>query len=200
MSVLAVYVPRNSLVHRLPAGTKLLLLVVAAAATLRLSRPWHVALALGAVVLLYVAARIPWRTAVAQVRPLAWFLGALAAFQAVVAGWEKATVVVGGMLALVQLAALVSLTTRTTAVVDVVVRCARPLRRVGIDPERLGLLVALAIRSVAVVIELARDVRDAQLARGARSSPLAFIVPLVVRSLRHADRLADALVARGVDD
>lgn len=200
MSALAVYVHRDSVVHRLPAGAKLLLLVAAAVATLRLSRPWHVALALAIVALLHLAARIPWRTAVAQVRPLVWFLGALAAFQAVVAGWEKAVVVVGGMLALVQLAALVSLTTPTTAIVDVVVRCARPLRRLGVDPERLGLLVALGIRSVAVVIELARDVRQAQLARGTASSPLAFIAPLVVRSLRHADRLADALVARGVDD
>jgi biotin transport system permease protein len=64
----------------------------------------------------------------------------------------------------------------------------------------VGLLVALGIRSVAVIIELAREVRQAQLARGASSSPLAFIVPLVVRSLRHADRLAEALVARGVED
>jgi biotin transport system permease protein len=43
-------------------------------------------------------------------------------------------------------------------------------------------------------------VRHAQVARGATASPTAFVVPLVVRSLRHADRLADALVARGIDD
>ncbi|ADU47931.1 energy-coupling factor transporter transmembrane component T family protein [Intrasporangium calvum] len=200
MSALAVYVPRDSLVHRLPAGTKLVCLVVAAAVTFALSRPWQVALALGVVALLYGVARVPWRTALDQVRPLGWFLGALAAFQVVVAGWERAVVVVGGMLGLVLLAALVSLTTRTTAIVDVVVRSLRPLRRVGVDPERVGLLVALGIRSVAVIIELAREVRQAQLARGAGSSPLAFIVPLVLRTLRHADRLADALVARGVDD
>lgn len=200
MSALAVYLPRDSLVHRLPAGTKLVCLVLAAAATFALSRPWQVVLALGVVALLYRVARVPWRTALDQIRPLGWFLGALAVFQVVVAGWERAVVVAGGMLGLVLLAALVSLTTRTTAIVDVVVRRARPFRRLGVDAERIGLLVALGIRSVPVVIELARDVRQAQLARGAGSSPLAFIVPLVIRSLRHADRLADALVARGVDD
>jgi biotin transport system permease protein len=200
MSTLAVYVPRDSVVHRLPAGTKLALLVLAAAGTFALRRAWHVALALVVVALLYAAARIPWRTALEQVRPLLWFVGALAVFQVVVAGWERAVVVVGGMLGLILLAALVSLTTRTTAIVDVVVSALRPLRRVGVDPERVGLLVALGIRSVAVIIGLAGEVRQAQLARGASSSPLAFIVPLVVRTLRHADRLTEALVARGVDD
>ena len=132
---------------------------------------------------------MPWRTALAQVRPIAWFAAALAVFQLVVSGWERAVVVVGGLVALVLLAALVSLTTRTTAIVDAVVVGARPLRRVGVDPERLGLLVALAVRAVPVVADLARQVREAQLARGAAASPTAFVVPLVVRSLRHADHL-----------
>lgn len=200
MSALAVYVPRDSVVHRLPAGTKLLLLILAAIGVLALSQPWQVVVALAVIALLYAAARIPWRTTLEQVRPLLWFLLALGLFQLAVAGWQRAVVVVGAMLGLVLLATLVSLTTRTTAMVDVVVRWLRPLRRVGVDPERVGLLVALGIRSVAVIIELAREVRQAQLARGASSSPLAFIVPLVVRTLRHADRLADALVARGVED
>ncbi|MDV3222081.1 energy-coupling factor transporter transmembrane protein EcfT [Intrasporangium sp.] len=200
MSTLAVYVARDSVVHRLPAGAKLALLVLAAVGTLTLRRAWHVAVALLVIAVLYAAARIPWRTAVGQVRPLAWFVVALGAFQVAVAGWERAVVVVGGMLGLILLAALVSLTTRTTAIVDVMVRALQPLRRVGIDPERVGLLVALGIRSVAVIVELAGEVRQAQLARGASSSPLAFVAPLVVRTLRHADRLSDALVARGVDD
>jgi len=200
VSALAVYVPRDSVVHRLPAGTKLLLLVLAAIGVLALSQPWQVVVALAVIALLYAAARIPWRTTLEQVRPLLWFLLALGLFQLAVAGWQRAVVVVGAMLGLVLLATLVSLTTRTTAMVDVVVRWLRPLRPVGVDPERVGLLVALGIRSVAVIIELAREVRQAQLARGASSSPLAFIVPLVVRTLRHADRLADALVARGVED
>ena len=68
------------------------------------------------------------------------------------------------------------------------------------DPERVGLLIALAIRSVPVVVGLAEQVRDAQRARGLTASPRAFAVPLIVRSLRHADALGDALVARGVED
>jgi biotin transport system permease protein len=200
VSTFALFVPGDSVVHRLPAGVKLSALAVAAMATVFLRQPWQVAVLGAAVVALYALARVPWRTALAQVRPLLWFAVGLGALQVLVSGWQRAVVVVGGLLGLVLLASLVTLTTRTSALVDAVVVAAGPLRRVRVDPERVGLLVALAVRAVPVVVDLAREVRHAQLARGVAASPTAFVVPLVVRSLRHADRLADALVARGLDD
>jgi biotin transport system permease protein len=69
-----------------------------------------------------------------------------------------------------------------------------------VDADRVGLLLALSIRSVPVVAALAAEVRDAQRARGLTSSVRAFAVPLIVRALRHADQLGEALAARGVDD
>jgi biotin transport system permease protein len=65
---------------------------------------------------------------------------------------------------------------------------------------RVGLLLNLAIRCVPLVIELASEVRDAQRARGLESSPRALVVPLLVRTLRRADELGEALAARGVGD
>jgi biotin transport system permease protein len=109
-------------------------------------------------------------------------------------------VVVGVLAVLVLLAALVTLTTRTTDLVEAVVVASRPLRAVGVDPERVGLMIALGIRCVPVVVGLAEEVRDAQRARGLAASPRAFAVPLIVRSLRHADALGEALAARGLDD
>jgi len=109
-------------------------------------------------------------------------------------------VVVGVIATLVLLAGLVTLTTRTTDLVDAVVTACRPLRVLRVDPERVGLVIALGVRCVPVVVGLAEEVRDAQRARGLAASPRAFAVPLIVRSLRHADALGEALVARGVDD
>ena len=73
-------------------------------------------------------------------------------------------------------------------------------RSLGVDAERVALVLALAVRAVPVVTGLAAEVRDAQRARGLGASPRAYAVPLVVRSLRHADALGEALVARGLDD
>ena len=148
----------------------------------------------------YAVARVPLRALARQVVGLAWVAVPLLAFQWVSTSWRTGVGVVGSFVALVLLAGLVTLTTRTTAMVDVVVRGAGWLRRFGVDPQRVGLMLALGIRSVHVVLGLAQEVREAQHARGLRSSPRAFAVPLIVRSLRHADRLGEALSARGVDD
>ncbi|EWT04426.1 cobalt transporter [Intrasporangium chromatireducens Q5-1] len=198
--MLATYVPRDSPVHRLPAGVKLTGLVLAGLGTVLLGRWWQSLLLLACVAGLYGVARLTWRCLAVQLRAVALLVAAIGVLQIVVAGWERAVVTCGNLLALVALAALVSLTTRTDDLIEVVVRGSGPLRRFGVEPERVGLLVSLGIRSVPVVARLAGEVRDAQLARGAATRPVAFLVPLVVRSLRHADRVGEALIARGVDD
>jgi biotin transport system permease protein len=200
VSNLGLYLPGTSWPHRLPAGAKLLALVAAGAASVFVDTPWQVGVALALVALGYVVAGLSIRVMLRQARPLAWILVLVGAFHVVVNGWERALVVTGVILALVLLAGLVTLTTRTSALVDALGRALAPLRRVGVDPERTSLLLALAIRSVFVVAELAEEVRDAQRARGLAASPRAYAVPLIIRSLRHADELAEALVARGVDD
>lgn len=200
MTSAGLYVPGDSPVHRMPAGTKLLLMLLAGAGSVLLHRPWQVGVALALSLGGYLVARLPLTLALRQVRPLFWVVGLVAVFHLVVDGWERAVVFAGVIVTLVLLAALVTLTTRTTDMVDAVVRALGPLRRLGVQPDRVGLLLALGIRSVPVVVGLAEEVRDAQRARGLTASPRAFAVPLIVRSLRHADALGDALVARGVDD
>ncbi|WP_245818796.1 energy-coupling factor transporter transmembrane component T family protein [Haloechinothrix alba] len=201
---MGLYRPGRSVVHRLPAGPKLAALVLFGIGTVLLDHLWQVGIALLVVLFGYRVAgtSLPaaLHTAWFQVRPLWWMLAAIGVFHAVTAGWQAAVTVVGSLLGLILLAALVTLTTRTIELVDVVVRVIRPVRRIGIDPERVGLLLTLGIRAVPVVANLAGQVRDAQRARGLATSVRAFAVPLVVRALRHADRMGEALAARGVDD
>ena len=200
MTTLGLFLPGSSPLHRAPAGLKLLLLVAVGAVSFLLDTPWQVGTALGLVVLGYLVAGLSAPTLLRQARPLLWLLLAIGAFHVLVSGWARALVVTGVILVLVLLAGLVTLTTRTTDLVDTLVRVLRPLRPLGVDPDRVGLLLALSIRSVPVVVGIAEEVRDAQRARGLRGSPRAYAVPLVIRSLRHADALGEALVARGVDD
>lgn len=194
------FLPGTSVVHRLGAGVKLLVLLATGAALAVWRAPWQVGLAIGLVLTAYAVARLPLRVLLRQVAGLAWVAVPLLAFQWVSASWQTGVGVVGSFVALVLLAGLVTLTTRTTAMLETVVGACGWLRRFGVDPERVGLMLALGIRSVHVVLGLAEEVREAQHARGLRASPRAFAVPLIVRSLRHADRLGEALSARGVDD
>jgi biotin transport system permease protein len=200
MSQIGLFVPGTSVVHRAPAGVKLSVLVAVGVASVWLDTPVGVGALWLALAAAYAVARLPLRLVLAQLKPVVLLLGAVAVFQVLVAGWERAVVIVGLVGALVLLAGLVTLTTRTQDLLDVVVRVLGPLRRVGVDPERVGLLLALAIRSVPVVLGLAEEVRDAQRARGTRLSARAFAAPMIIRALHHADELGEALVARGVDD
>ncbi len=200
MTTLGLYLPGGSVVHRARAGHKLVALVLAGAGSVFLDEVWQVLVALGLVSVGYGIAGISLSAAVAQLRPLLWIALATVLFHVVVNGPARAAVVVGVIAVLVLLAALVTLTTRTTDLVDALVVGCGPLRLVGVDPARVGLLLALGIRSVPIVVGLAEQVRDAQRARGLAASPRAFVVPLIVRSLRHADALGEALVARGVED
>jgi biotin transport system permease protein len=193
------YAPGWSWLHRMPAAVKLAGLLVLLAGTLLLSSPMAVGVASLGTVLLYASAGLAGAVA-AQVRPMRWLVLGLLVLQTVTAGWVTAVVVTGRLVVAVVLAGLVTLTTRVVDLLDVIERLLRPLRRVGVDSERVALVLALAIRAVPVVASLAEAVRDAQRARGITASPRAFAVPFVVRSLRHADALGEALAARGLDD
>jgi biotin transport system permease protein len=200
MNTLGLYRPGDSVLHRAPAGAKLTLMLLVGAGSFLVDRPWQTAALLAAVLGGYLVAGLSLMTAARQLRPLLWIGLVAAVFHVLAAGWQRAFTVLGVIAALVLLAALVTLTTRTTALVDAVVATCRPLRRLGVRPARVGLLLALGVRSVPVVVGLAEQVRDAQRARGLGASPRAFAVPLLVRSLRHADALAEALAARGAED
>ncbi|MFC9963473.1 energy-coupling factor transporter transmembrane component T family protein [Nocardia ignorata] len=199
--MIGLYCPGDSLVHRLPAGLKLLLLVIAIVAMTIFARtPLAVAVAAVTVALLFAVARISWRVAVAQIRPVLWMTVIIGVFQLFTTTPARAIAVCGVLLVSVALAALVTVTTRVTAMLDALTRALAPLRRLGVDPERVGLLLALAIRCVPLLASIVHDVAEARRARGVSWSATALVTPVVVRALRTADAMGDALAARGVDD
>lgn len=195
--MIQLYSPGTSAVHRLGAGVKLLILATAALA-LSLVPPsaWSIAGALAAVISLYALARLPLRVLVGEIWRLRWLVlvlgGALLVFVGPVAAWIST----GRVIAIVLLASLLTLTTRMGELIEVLRGLLAPARRIGIDPESVTMTIALTITMIPVVAGFAAQVREAQRARGARSG-LRGVVPLMVRTLRHADEVGDALAARG---
>lgn len=200
LSPVGLYVPRNSPLHRTTAGVKLAGLAVAAVIVTRLPTPELVGAATLVTALGFVVARIPARVVLGQLAPIAWIAVPLLAFHWATAGLEHAVVTVGRLLVLVMLAALVTLTTRLLVMMETFEHMLRPLTRLGVRPERIALLLALTVRCVPVVVEVYQQCREAQRARGLEWSPLALAVPLVVRLLKKADAIGEALAARGLDD
>ncbi|MTD12575.1 energy-coupling factor transporter transmembrane protein EcfT [Nakamurella sp. YIM 132087] len=198
--MIGLYHPGHSLLHRLPAGPKLLLLLVAVVTLTLLRQLWQLGIAALVVLLLIPVTRLPWRLVWQQLKPMRWFVPIVFGFQWLLVDLRSAVMVCGGLVLAVALAALVTLTTRVTAMLDLMQKLLRPLRRFGVDPDRVGLVLALTIRCVPLLSEIVRQVQEARISRGVGFSLQALVVPVVVRALRSADAIGDALVARGVDD
>ncbi|SEO61000.1 energy-coupling factor transporter transmembrane component T family protein [Trujillonella endophytica] len=196
----ALYVPGAGPVHRAPAGLKLGLLAALAVGLFVADRLEVVAGALAGVLLIGLGvARLPGRALLAQVRPVWPWLLALLAFHLVFTGWHTGTVVVLRLLALVTAAAVVTATTRVTALVAVVEWLARPLAVFGVRPARIGLVIAMTLRFIPLIAERAQRIREAQAARGADGFRFQALVPLLIQVLRLAHTLGEALDARGAD-
>jgi biotin transport system permease protein len=202
--VTAAVPPRPGRLARMPAGPELVLLMVLVLAVSLLPSTWWAAgLAVAAAVVAYAAAQLGdgllgMRRLLAQVRAVRWLVLVTLVSQLVLLGPEPAVANTARVTSAVAVAGLLVLTTSMTALLDSVERGLRPLQRLGVDTERVALLLTVTAGTVPVLGRLAADVREAQRARGVRPSVRAFVVPFLVLALKHADALGDALTARGV--
>jgi biotin transport system permease protein len=202
---LALYVPRASLVHRTPAGWKLLGLAGLSVLVFAVPTLPVVTGALAAVLVVgLVVARLPSAVLVRQARTVLWWLIAILALHALLTDVLTGTLTALRLLTLVLAAAVVTATTRVTEMVAVVERVCLPLQWVGVRPARIGLVIAMALRFIPLISERAQRIREAQAARGGSVRGLrgltTMVVPLLVQVLQLAHTVSEALDARGADD
>jgi len=197
---LGVYRPGTTVLHRLPVGPKLLGLIALSVTVVAL-HGW-----VSAVALLVLAAAL---AASAHLRPGATVraLRGVVIFAAVVAllqwWWSGPERAVESLLDLTTLALLALTLSTTTATIDMLeafTRWMQPLRRVGIDPERVALTISMTIGAIPGTTALATETRDAARARGLERSPRAYLTPFVIRVVARAHETGAALQARGLGD
>ena len=106
----------------------------------------------------------------------------------------------GVLIISIAFAAIMGLTTRISEMLDAITRFLTPLRRFGVNPERIALLLAMTIRCIPLMFEVITQVSEARKARGLGFSLRSFAVPVIVGTLMTADAMGEALAARGADD
>lgn len=208
--VIPLYRPGHSLLHRTPAWLKLALLLALGILIAAWRDHWQIAASAWAAVLAgYLLARGPLR-GLRDLGAMLWRLKWLAVLivipQLIFRDYDDAAITTLRILAVVLLAGLFTLTTRVSDVMELILRLFTPLERaglgrIGLTAERVGLAMALAMRSVPVVFGFYSEIRRARQARGVRSGVTGTVkmtTPLLVMTLRHADQTAEALAARGV--
>lgn len=198
--LLGVYQPGTTLLHRAPAGVKLVALAVISILTVVVASVWTSAMVLAMAVLLLALARARVGRVLRTMRGLLIMLALLAAYQSWQQGWEHAFTVVGALVALILLAVVLSVTTPVDVMVDAITRALEPLRRFGVNPDLVALAFSMMIRGIPTIFEIASETRQAARARGLERSPRAFLTPMVIRMVAHARATGDALHARGIGD
>jgi len=194
------YVPGASWLHRAPLGAKFLGVVLLGLGTFWL-RSWVASVAvLALMVLLFATARLGARRLLHLLAGPAPLLAAVLVFQWWQLGPAPAVSIVANVYACIVAASLLTLTAPVPALLDGVVSAARPLRRLGVDPERLALVIAITLRSIPYIIGTFSSVRDAARARGLERNPRARAMPVLISSVAYAQRTGDALAARGLGD
>ncbi|WIM66801.1 energy-coupling factor transporter transmembrane protein EcfT [Corynebacterium breve] len=198
---LGAYVPGNSAIHRLPASAKLVgLIAFIIVVAIWAKTPTQAGIALAIVVIGYLIARIPLRTAAEQTLPVLPFLLIIGAFQVWQASWFEAVALVVGLFASVAAATLLTLTTTIAELMESLESALRPFERFGLPVETISLALSLTIRLIPLMLSTVNEVLEARKARGAGFSVAAFGTPVVIRSIRRARQLGEALMARGVGD
>jgi biotin transport system permease protein len=193
----SLYVQGNSWLHRLPAGYKLVALIVAGIGLFFLHHVWGLLLTLMVAGVLLRATGVSASACWKQVRGFVWVLAAIGGFTAIFNGWLEAAIVLLRIASLIGLAMAVTLSTPSSALIDTCERALMPLDRLGwVNASKVALALALTLRFVPEIWRQFQEIKEAQAARGLGRHPLALLVPLLVKTLKRAQQIAQAIDAR----
>ncbi len=200
MNLFGLYIRGDSVFHRLGAGPKYLIMLVLTlpAAVLR---DWRLGVACLAIALTLLAAC---RTGLARawrLPAMVWVLvGMLLGYHLLSGTPGRGVNAVAVFLTAIYVSRLLTTTTPGGDLVDALIAALRPLAFLGVPPERVGLAIAVMLRSIPVLLDTFGQVRQAAMARGREHHLFSLVTPVVVRAVGHAQATGAALAARGLGD
>jgi biotin transport system permease protein len=190
----ALYVHRNTPIHRIPASLKVATLVTTGIGIFLVSDVLWLLPPLATILVLCLIARMPIGETIRQLRPAVVLIAVIFLVHGYFTSWSLGFLVVLRFAILLLLALLVTFTTRTSEMIDVLERGLSPLAVVGINPAKLSLMLSLALRFIPLLFEKFTEIREAQQARGLDGNIVALIM-----TLHMANDLTEAIEARGYD-
>lgn len=217
------FIPGHSWVHRLDPRAKLLSVSLLMTAVFFLNAWYEVVLLAGLIAAATALSGLRWRElhqallSVSVLMSVSFFLQLGFTPGEVLLQWGPVTftrqglfqgMTFAGRLALLAcLSALLGFTTHSGALTEGIERLVRPLSRLGIRPQSLGLVLGLGLRFVPLILEQGQQLLKAQRARGIDFAEgsllrrahrlLSVFIPLLEACLLRAHQLALAMDARG---
>ncbi|GAA5098249.1 hypothetical protein GCM10023260_08610 [Bartonella acomydis] len=130
---------------------------------------------------------------------MGFLLVLLFVFQTLFDSWLSGVEVILRLVILFSLSSLISFTTKVSDMVDTIEAGLQLFRCFGINPSKVSMVISMAIRFIPLLSEKFNEVREAQQARGLNTNIVALAIPLIIRTIRMASEVAEALEARSYD-
>ncbi len=214
------YFPGDTVVHRLDARTKLLLVIIYIVALFNAVGWISYALVIAVTALSMAVAEIKPRSALKGLKPLVIIIILTAVLNIfytggtpIIEGWiitwegiERAVMMSLRIILLIVGTFMLTYTTSPIALTDGLEMMLSPLKKIKVPVHEMSMMMSMALRFIPTLIEETDKIMSAQKARGAdfesgnifqrAKALLPILVPLFVSAFRRADELAVAMESR----
>ena len=216
------YFPGKSLLHKMDARMKIVLVVFMIVAIFICKNIVSLALMVFAAVIIVAISKIPPKTILKSIKPLAIIivitavlnlfygdgepLAELGRFKITANGIQTAVFMAVRIIVLVVISSLLTYTTSPTELTDALERLFKPLKIFKIDVHSIAMTMTIALRFIPTLIEEIEKIMSAQKSRGAQidsgglirrvKALIPVLIPLFVSSFRRANELAYAMECR----
>ncbi len=197
---LSFYLPGQSVLHKMPTWSKFFLLISFSIAFYAIYDLRVLAFILVLSIALVAYVKVPVRRLKAMFLLPLFMVLLFSIFSAFVNDINAGLLTFFRLTSLVIIAACVTVTTKIEDFMEFVENLLLPLSFIPfIKPKTVSMTLSLTLRFIPEIFKLGMDIKEAQAARGLKSSPIALIVPLIVLTLKRADDISDAIDARMLD-
>lgn len=197
ISLLGIYRPGTTPLHRASAGLKSLLLILAVGVTMVVADPVTSIGIMCASLLLLLSTEPPAKPTLRAMSMIMIVAVLTVTFQLWRGDIARAIDVAADLTSIAALALAVSCSTPMESMLDLVSRMVRPFGRI-LPPETIGLMFALTLRAIPEAARIFIEARTAARARGLERDPRAVLIPGATRTVGFALQLGQALHARGI--
>lgn len=216
------YFPGNSLLHRMDARVKIVLLFFYIVGIFLFDNNWCYLMNTMLALVLVGVSRISPRVVLKAIKPLWWILlltfiiqlfsvpGEVLMkvwiFDLTYEGLEKGFFISLRLILLIGVSSLLMFTTSPLMLTDALEALFKPLKKVGFPAHELAMMMTIALRFIPTLMEETDKIMKAQKSRGSdigegnliakAKSMIPILVPLFISAFRRADELAMAMEAR----
>ncbi|RCL02920.1 MAG: biotin transport system permease protein [Candidatus Tokpelaia sp. JSC161] len=187
---------RNSFLHKIWPGFKLSLLFSFSSFLFFINRLEITSLSLLLILALYHFTGIPLRYPYEKIRSLFLIFSFIFIFQLFSSDIWTSLIVILRFTDLLLFSELITLTTSVSQMMETLNRFFKILKPFGFQPKKISLTLSLTLRFLPVLKQITYEVSESQKARGLEGNLLTLVIPLIIRTMKMTDNIAEAIEVR----